>query len=1210
MATTKIARAVLELVTDASVHLREIEKAKKANKGLAADLTKIGQGMQDLGGTLTKSVSLPIVAMGAFAVKAFSDFDSSMTKSLSIMGDVSDEMRGEMSDAAREVGRTTTFSAAQSAEAFYFLASAGLDAGASIAAMPKVAAFATAGNFDLAKATELLADSQSALGLTIKDDAVANMENMVRVSDVLVTSANMANASTQQFAEALTTKAAASMKSLNMDLEEGVAVLAVFADQGIKGSQAGTTFNATIRGLTNGVQNQSAAFKEMGIEVYNADGAMNNMADIIGQMETAVGDLSVEEKRAALTKLGFTEETLAGTLALLGNSEAIRKYEANLRSAGGSTEKVATKQMQSFSAQMTILWNNINDVGIEIGAALVPHIARLAKFVKDDALPVVKDLVAWFKDLPKPVQDSALAFSVFLALAGPGLVAAGFAIKGAGTALAFMGVGGTAAGVGVTAADSALKRFILTLAKSPITLTLISLGTGFMIAKGDMDAFHAAIERQDAILKDPSLRLTEYGKSLWQVGTEAKAGADGVIDFSFATNGLSVSIEGLADRAAKSGFKTRAELQKTAAQAMALYEQMKASGEYSAEELARAFAVAQAATKAAGGAVRQLTDEQKKYNEQIQQTAAIYTGAKLKTEVRDLANVLLAAGGAGALSVRAFADLAGEAFKLKQAGATLTPELAGMIQTLDDAKPVNQAYAAWLKTVVFDWRQAGMVLPGVTAKVDDFHDSLAPRIDETWRNQRQFLPLDKVRTEIDLITGEIRTVGGKAGSAFAATFAESISGLGDIVVGAIQGGGNVAGSVGAHIGKGYGMALHDSLLRIGTDKEVTNKFGKLAAGFLGPVGAMAGGMIAGKLASAIGNIGKNNTKAGREEAAKLLGFPTVAALYAHLETMGAEGAALAHAGLNTIGKKDTAANNAWIASVEALFKKTEEATAALANMRGELANLQAQSTPTWQQMQQAAEFLGIEINALGPAFQQQRLTEQATEIWNAWDTLRLSGEDLSNHIGAMSGKLNEFVSESLTAGTKIPENFRVMLQQMADAGLLLDENGERMDDLSRIQFGEAVKSEWEIVGEAISKLEAAIDRLVKQLEGPVVKAVEGVAGAFRGLPASMNFDARPNYGDEGDGGLRGFSAGTPGLDFLNFGKQRRVNLHGNEAVIPQGGGHELAGEIAAGLMSHSGASASGGGRMNRTPLVIQADGRELARVTVQHMGEQLALAGY
>jgi TP901 family phage tail tape measure protein len=337
-----------------------------------------------LGATAANVAAGGLAILGAATVasiKAFADFDAEMTKSLAIMGNVSDSLRDDMAEAAREVAKSTTFSANEAAESFYFLASAGLDATKSIEALPKVAAFAQAGMFDMATATSLLINAQSAMGLSSKD-ATENLENLIRVSDVLVKANVLADASVQQFSEALTNKAAAAMKSLNIPMEEGVAVLAQFATAGVKGSEAGTMFNAMIRGLTQGVQRNADEFARLNIEVFDSEGNLNNLADIIGMMESALNGMSVEQQRATLTALGFTEETLAGTLALLGNSEAIRGYEAALLQAGGTTEEVATKQLETLNAQIALIKSAFVDLGIEIGSRLEPVMIELTTEVQ------------------------------------------------------------------------------------------------------------------------------------------------------------------------------------------------------------------------------------------------------------------------------------------------------------------------------------------------------------------------------------------------------------------------------------------------------------------------------------------------------------------------------------------------------------------------------------------------------------------------------------------------------------------------------------------------------------------------------------------------------------------------------------------------------------------------------------------------------------
>lgn len=313
-------------------------------------------------------------------VRNFLDFDDAMTSSLAIMGDISGPMRKDMEAAARGIAKETRFSADQVAEGYFFLASAGLDAAQSIGALPQVAAFATAGNFDLARATDLATDAQSALGMT-SGDAEENLQGLTRVTDVLVKANTLANASVEQFSTSLTNKAGAALRNLNKDMEEGVAVLGVFADQGIKGEQAGTMLTATLDGLSRNAINNSDEFERLGIQVFDADGNMRNMADIVGDLEGSLGGMSDEQKRAELMGLGFNKQALDGINALMGSSDAIREYESELRNAGGTTEEVADKQLESFAAQWDLAKSKITDVGISLGSFLVPKMAAAADWV-------------------------------------------------------------------------------------------------------------------------------------------------------------------------------------------------------------------------------------------------------------------------------------------------------------------------------------------------------------------------------------------------------------------------------------------------------------------------------------------------------------------------------------------------------------------------------------------------------------------------------------------------------------------------------------------------------------------------------------------------------------------------------------------------------------------------------------------------------------
>lgn len=404
-----------------------LKQSQTAVQQFSRNMKNVGRDITAIGRNMSFFVTGPAVLFAGAVTKIGADFEKSMTGSLAIMGDVSDDMRKQMENTAREVAKTTRFSADQAAESYFFLASAGLDAAASIEALPKVAAFAQAGNFDMARATDLLTDAQSALGL-VTDDTAESMMNLDRVSNVLVKANTLANASVEEFSESLTEKAGAALRNLNKDVEEGVAVLAVFADQGIKGSRAGTVLNTTLEGLTRNARDNSEQFKELGVEVFDAEGNMNNMADIVRQLEEGMAGMSTEQREAVVAGLGFNRQARDGILALLGSSEALEDYENQLRDAGDITQEVADKQLQNFWDQLGLIKSQLADVAIELWQSLGP-------VIMDTVLPLVQQLSGyveraadWFTNLSEAAQRNAIIGVALAAALGPVLVVVGMLV--------------------------------------------------------------------------------------------------------------------------------------------------------------------------------------------------------------------------------------------------------------------------------------------------------------------------------------------------------------------------------------------------------------------------------------------------------------------------------------------------------------------------------------------------------------------------------------------------------------------------------------------------------------------------------------------------------------------------------------------------------------------------------------------------------------
>jgi TP901 family phage tail tape measure protein len=307
-------------------------------------------------------------------------FNEEMTRSLAIMSGVSAQARKELEQTAKTISTQYLFSTTELAKGYFYLFSAGKDLAQSQRLLADVARFAQAGQFDLATATTLLADAQSALGMSSKN-AAEDQKNLIKISDVLVKANTIANANVQQFSQALTNEAAAAMRMFGISLEEGVAVLAAFADQGVKGEVAGSSLARMLRLIIPAATKNKEAFDQLGIKVFDASGNMRKISDIIVDMENAFKGMSVEQKSAALEMLGFKAKIQGVILPLLGASDRIKQYEETLKSAGGTSAEVADNQLNSLSSRFKIFTVNVWSA-MSAGTGFTKKVSELADYFK------------------------------------------------------------------------------------------------------------------------------------------------------------------------------------------------------------------------------------------------------------------------------------------------------------------------------------------------------------------------------------------------------------------------------------------------------------------------------------------------------------------------------------------------------------------------------------------------------------------------------------------------------------------------------------------------------------------------------------------------------------------------------------------------------------------------------------------------------------
>jgi len=484
MAATVIGDLFVRLGVDATQLTTGLTAAEKR-------LDRFGTQMFFLGTRITAGISIPVGLAMAKIAEFGGGFDKAMTESLAIMQNVSEEMRTEMERVAQAVSTSTKFSSKEAAEGYYSLASAGLDAAASMGALPIAAKFAQAGVFDLAKSTEFLAGAQASMASGFTTSA-QKVEQMANIADVLTLANNRALGTIQDFAEALTNKAGAALRQTNKSVEEGVAVLAAYAEQNIKGKYAGQQLWMVIRDLGTYALKNSAAFKKFGIGVFDASGSMRNMADIIADVEKATDKMSDAQRASMFVQLGIPLRSVAATKALIGYSDEIRNHEAALRQAGGTTDEVSNKQMASFENRMKALAHQFQNSAIALFKSLIPAIENFFIPAIKKAAEVVNDFVKAFDKLPTPVKAFALGLAGIAVAIGPVVAGIGSmtlltsaAVRGFQVMATSMGAASTA--IGLTVGTSSMLTKYLTM-MSPAAAAAAAAAYDAAKAQGIMGA--------------------------------------------------------------------------------------------------------------------------------------------------------------------------------------------------------------------------------------------------------------------------------------------------------------------------------------------------------------------------------------------------------------------------------------------------------------------------------------------------------------------------------------------------------------------------------------------------------------------------------------------------------------------------------------------------------------------------------------------------
>ena len=344
-----------------------IKIAGKVEASFTNALGKAGSGVMQLSKTITAATAAAAAAVGAIAVAAVNvgkEFETAMSQVQATMLLDTGTAEGAaamatLEEAARECGRTTAFSATEAAEALNYLALAGYNADEAATALPTVLKLAGAGAMNLARASDMVTDSMSALGIE------ATEANLNTFADQLAQTASKANTSVSQLGEAILT-VGGTAKGLAGGTTELNTALGILADNGLKGAEGGTHLRNMILSLQSPTGDASKALQSLGVDVYDAQGNMRGLNDIFKDLQSGMEGMTAAQKDSIISTL-FNKTDLTAANAMLSNcTDRWDELSAAIENSAGACEDMYSIQLDNLDGDIKILKSGLSDLGISI----------------------------------------------------------------------------------------------------------------------------------------------------------------------------------------------------------------------------------------------------------------------------------------------------------------------------------------------------------------------------------------------------------------------------------------------------------------------------------------------------------------------------------------------------------------------------------------------------------------------------------------------------------------------------------------------------------------------------------------------------------------------------------------------------------------------------------------------------------------------------
>jgi TP901 family phage tail tape measure protein len=428
-------------------------------------------------------------------VDAASGFEYAMSAVEAISGGSAEEI-DLLNDKAKEIGANTMYTAQQAADALGYMALAGWDAQEMLGGVDGVISLAAASGENLSAVSDIVTDSLTAFGLSAKDTG--------RFVDVLAAAASNSNTTVTMLGEAFK-YAAPVAGALGYSIEDVAVAMGLMANNGIKGSMAGTALRTTFSSLADSVKIAGKSFGEVEISGANADGTMKTFSETINELRGYFNQMS-EAEQVANAQAIAGKRAYAGLLAILNSTEDdYNSLTAAIQNSTGAAEQMAKIRMDNYTGQVTLLKSAFDGVKIAVGSQLTPALSTLVQ--------TITPMLSKFSEF----VDTHERFV-------PAVTAVVGALATLVTTIGAFAVGIKAASIAAAAFNLVLDTNPIFLAISAIAALTVGIATFFGTVDDGVPSVEEMTEAMDASVEKFNAAQEAYGKTAEDVEATALVG--------------------------------------------------------------------------------------------------------------------------------------------------------------------------------------------------------------------------------------------------------------------------------------------------------------------------------------------------------------------------------------------------------------------------------------------------------------------------------------------------------------------------------------------------------------------------------------------------------------------------------------------------------------------------------------------------------------